>query len=238
MELNGTDVSELNLFNIDVSNLPDELGETLVSKVDLKQSNIIAEIPFRFAETTLKDIDQTLASKVKDFALSSNNDKVFLLFGSVGMGKTSAMCAAIHERQCNGLDCGLYFSIRFLMPKLRTTRSFSAKENEESFYRRLSTVPFLCLDEIGTCPNRDEEREFLTTILSARYDNCLPTFIATNLSPYKFKYLITGVDGSDKSAEEQKVLCDHLDKTNAMLNRIKSVAIPYTVSGESYRTRG
>lgn len=241
MEFNGTNANKLKLFeNINLDELPDEIDETVNvnNSADIKLSNCISELPNRFANTTFNDISVELASKVKPFALKQKNDEIFLLFGQIGLGKTSAMAAAIHERQLKGLDCGLYFSIRFLLPRLRTCRSFSAKENEEAFYRRLSTASFLCLDEVGTCADKNEEREFLTTVISARYDNMLPTFISTNLSPNKFKYLITGNDYSDRTVEEQVVLCKDLDKTDPVLNRIKSVAIPYAITGESYRKRG
>lgn len=241
MELNGIDAKDLNLFkDIKIDNLPEELNQTAVNPstlCEMQQANIIANIPARFSETTFNDIDPTLAAKVKDFALQ-NSDRVFILFGSVGLGKTSAQAAAIHERKIKGLDCGYYFSIRFLLPTLRNCRSFSAQENELSFYRRLSTVAFLCLDEVGTCPSREEEKEFLTTVLSARYDNELPTFIATNDSPFNFKLLISGDKADGRSYEELKAYCGELDKKNPVLNRLKSVAIPYTLTGESYRTRG
>ena len=242
MEFNGTDAKEFEFFkNVDVSLLPEELNQTPINKAtqfEMTQANIIANVPKRFFETTFNDIDKTLADKVKSFCLTQKSDRIFILFGNVGLGKTSAMAASIHERKIKDMDCGLYYSIRFLMPTLRNCRSYSAQENELQFYKRLSEVSYLCLDEVGTCPVIAEEKEFLTTVLAARFDNQLPTFIATNLSPYEFKFLITGVNSCDKTLEEQKVLCQKLDKESAILNRIKSVAIPYILTGESYRTRG
>lgn len=241
MEFNGVDAKGLNLFEgIDISSLPQELDETPVNKAtkfDMTQANITANIPNRFAFSTFNDVDKSLTDKIKPFCLS-DSDNVFLLFGNVGMGKTTSMVAAIHERAINDRDPGLYFSIRFLSPTLRSCRSFSAQENELQFLNRLSKVPFLCLDEVGTCFTPSEEREFLTTILSARFDNKLPTMIATNLSPYEFKYLITGKDGRSLLPDEQKELCKQLDIENPVLNRIKSVAIVHKLVGESYRTRG
>lgn len=242
MEFNGTDVKDLKMFdNIDLSSLPEELDQTPINNAtrsEMIQANVIANIPLRFAECTLNDVDKELADKVRTFCLNPKSDNVFILFGNVGRGKTTTMSAAVHERKIKGLDCGLYFSIRMLSPTLRTCRSFSAKENEEMLYKRFSTVSFLCLDEVGTCFNQAEEREFLTTVMSARFDNCLPTMIATNLLPYDFKYLITGVDGSQKPTDEQKNLCAKLDIENPVLNRIKSVAITHKLMGESFRTRG
>ena len=242
MEFNGADVKDLGLFKeIDISSLPQELDETVINNktcCEMKQANIIANIPNRFAQSTFNDIDKELAGKVKEFCLKPNSDNVFILFGNVGRGKTTTMAAAIHERMIQGLDCGFYFTNQMLYPTLRTCRSFSSKENEEMFFKRLSNVSFLCIDEVGACSDRNEEREFLKTVLSLRYDNCLPTMIATNLTPYEFKYLLAGVDGSDKSPEEQKQLCEKLDNNCPVLNRIKSIAITHKLIGESFRTRG
>lgn len=240
MEFNGTNVADLKMFdNIDLSSLPEELDQTPINNAtrsEMIQANIIANIPQRFAESTFNDIEKELADKVKPFCLNPKTDNVFILFGNVGRGKTTTMSAALHERKIHGMDCGLYYSIHMLSPTLRTCRSYSARENEEAFLIRLSTVSFLCLDEVGTCFNKTEEREFLTTILSARFDNCLPTMIATNLSPYEFKYLIAGV--TPDGTEDQKSLCARLDVENPVLNRIKSVAITHKLMGESFRTRG
>lgn len=244
MELNNQDAKSFNfdfLSKVDFSKLPEHLDiknddTTVIS--ELKQANVISNVPSRFSLTTFKDLKQGFIPQVKSFCLQSVSDKVFLLFGKVGLGKTSAMIAAIHERRLNGLDSGYYFSNRFLMPKLRTSRSFSAKENEEQLYQKFSTVSFLCLDEVGSVPNIAEEREFLNTVISARFDNMLPTFISTNLTPFEFKCLIAGIDAKSMPPDEQRKRNAELDKENAILNRLKSVSIPVVLTGESFRTRG
>lgn len=241
MELNGQNARNLNFFDLQgIDNLPDELevkSDVVNVSAELQQANIIGNIPFRFAESRLSDVEESLAIKVRTYCLDPK-DKVFIIFGGVGTGKTTAMTAAMHERKLNGLDCGKYFSIRNLSTKIRTCRSFTAKENEEMFITDLSTCRFLCLDEIGTCHNRAEEREFLETVLNNRYDNGLPTFIATNLSSNNFKFLIAGVDYAKETKEKQAELCAILDKNHATLNRLKSVAIVHKLLGESFRTRG
>lgn len=237
MEFNGKKPSSKELFgNIDFDSLP-EFEEKQEEKKDFNAININANIPTRFKNVTFNDIDKTLADKVRNFALK-DSDNVFLLFGECGLGKTSAMCAAIHERFLKGFETALYFSVRLLMPTLRNCRSFSAHESEINFYRTLSTVPFLCIDEVGTCPVPSEEREFLSTVIATRYDNMLPVFISTNLSPLGFKGLITGVDVNVSDPAKRKELSQQLDKEYAILNRIKSVAITHNLIGESYRTRG
>ena len=202
---------------------------------EIKDCNTVSNIPFRYKNSLFSDFDFGKCGKeVEKFALKPL-DNVFLLFGGTGVGKTTLLCSTLHERAIKGLPAGYYFNNRLLMPILRTCRSFSAKENEESLYRRLSTYPFLCIDEVGASSNLKEEGEFLTNLLCARYDNEYPTFIATNLSPNNFKLLICGIDINSVSEPQKNELCRTLDKTNATLNRIKSIAKTYILVGESNR---
>lgn len=242
MEFNNENAKTFKIFDkIDLSDLPEELNITQVNQKlidsELTQANVIANIPNRFANTRFKDIaDSALALRVKKFCLKPKTDDVFLIFGQVGLGKTSLMAAAIHERRLNNLDCGLYFSNRFLCQKLRSCKSFTAKESEEDFYKRLSTVSFLCLDEVGAASVPAEEREFLTTIICARYDNLLPTFIVSNLSPFNFRCLIANYTVSERlDTNQQNEISKRLDSENAVLNRLKSVSTAAVLTGVSYR---
>ena len=101
--------------------------------------------------------------------------------------------------------------------------------------RHLSNYPFLCLDEVGTCFDSSDEVAFLINLISARYDNCLPTWIATNLTPMEFKAYLCNVDIKGKTEKELVELSDNLTKNVVILNRIKSVAVEETLVGESYR---
>ena len=114
-------------------------------------------------------------------------------------------------------------------------RDYKTEDTEEAFLKHLTNVPFLCLDEVGTCPNVQEERSFLSFIISSRYDNMLPTWIATNLTQIEFKGYLCNVSFEGKSHEEQKRLSEELDRTNVIMNRIKSVAVVNVLNGESFR---
>ena len=202
---------------------------------ELKNCNNQAEIPARYGQCLFSDYDYgELGIKIQRFAMNPE-DQFLLLCGPTGVGKTSLMCASLHERALKDLPAGFYFNNRFLAPKLRTCRSFSARENEEAFLRRLSKVPFLCIDEVGTCPSFKEEAEFMTTLICARYDEKLPTFISTNLSGINFAFLICGIENPPREREEQQKLVDHLKATNATLNRFYNNSIRTSLTTESHR---
>lgn len=187
----------------------------------MRVANINGFIPQRFATARLADYPVTFVDEVKNFALNKKNDKVFLITGSVGTGKSTLLCASMHERAINGLSEGFYLSMRMLCPMIRTSRSFSAKENEEQLYQKYATVPFLVIDEVGRGEVIDQERCFIRTVLALRYDNMLPTMIGTNMSIGQFKVFIAG--DVEKTA------------TDDILDRLNSTIIAKAMVGESRR---
>lgn len=204
----------------------------------VEASNKSADIPKRFWDASFSKYPSEISEKARSLCLKENSDTIFIIYGMTGRGKTTTLCSAIHARAYEGIGGSYYFTIRNLEMKLRKCRTYGTDEDEEMFMRHLSNYPFLCLDEVGTCQNRMEEVSFLRNLISARYDNCLPTWIATNLTPIEFKVYLSGMDISEtfgKSREELIELSDNLTKNVVILNRIKSVAVEETLVGESYR---
>jgi len=204
------------LKNINFKELSAQEDEKTVFNFD--EVNRSSNIPFRFATTVLKD--GPLDEKVRSFATEENSDKVLLLGGNVGTGKTTLLCGAMHERAMKGLNAGLYLSCRTLGPKIRSSRSFSARVNEEELYEIYSTIPFLVIDELGRSDDDFLERTFVSTLLALRYDNCLPTAIGTNLSPQSVREFLNE-DGKGKD----------------IIDRLSSVLVPISLDGNSFRKK-
>ncbi len=184
--------------------------------VNLEHINTCSNIPRRFSNARLGDskIDQD----IKRFATESESDKVLLLTGDVGTGKTTKLCGAMHERAFNGQNAGEYVSCRTLCAKIRSSKSFAATENEEDLYRRYSTVDFLVIDEFGRGDDEKMELNFVSTILALRYDNMLRTAIGTNLSAQSVKEVL-GDCGAGKD----------------IIDRLSSVLVYEVLTGESLR---
>ena len=194
---------------------------TEVRTHSFREVNLCANIPTRFSDTVLGDFGTEIENEVKDFATAFNNDGVMLISGSVGVGKTTLLCGALHERDIQGRSCGEYLSCRMLCAKIRTSRSFSAKINEEDLLKHFATVPFLCIDELGKAEDSEQERLFICNILASRYDNMLPTMISTNMSASQVKDFILGPNGSG----------------NDILDRLSSVMQFKSIKGESFRCK-
>lgn len=187
----------------------------------LDAANDYAGVPLRFRRTVFSDSDAPFASEARDFALRKSNDGVLVISGPCGTGKTTLLCAAIHERAVHGMSGGLYMTNRLVSQLVRSTRAFSAKESELELYQRLAGVPFLCMDEAGAAEEPEVEKRFIRTLLAMRYDNMLPTVIATNLNFPELKKFIGDTGGNDP-----------------VMDRLNSIIIPRVLGGESRRTQG
>lgn len=247
MDFNGKTMSEdelKSLLNLQCSVTPE--SEDAYQKREQKRleeeaykrvlsSNQYAEIPKRFWDASFSKYPSEISEKAKELCLREKSDAIYILSGSTGRGKTTTLCSAIHARAYKGISDSFYYNIRNLDMHLRRCRTYGSGEDEYSFIKHLSEYAFLCIDEVGTCINKIDEMNFLAEVICARYDNCLPTWIATNLTPIQFKAFICNVDLTGKSAEEVREISEKLDKENVVLNRIKSVAVIDTLKGESYR---
>lgn len=247
MEINGKQVTEENftsLLKLNHTATPESEAKfeamekerlEVEAQSRISSSNRIAEIPRRFWNVAFSDYPSDFADKTKKLSLDYSSSNVFIMFGDVGRGKTHTLCCAIHERAREGNWDSLYYNIRNLRLDLASCRNYSTGKDELAFMQKLTDIPFLCLDEVGTCSNKQWESEFLNDLLCDRCDNQLPTWIATNLSPVDFKALICNVDISGLSTEELVKATKEMDATNPTLNRIKSVIITTTLKGPSFR---
>lgn len=183
-------------------------------------ANKETDIPLRFLDARFCDYPSDTASSLQELCVK-DNDTVCLLCGPVGTGKSRYLVCALHERAIKGLPLGAYLSAKMLCPKIRASMSFSAKTNVEELYKYYSTVPFLCYDEAGKAEDWGQEWNFLNVVLSARYDNNLPTWIATNLDAKTFGEFIRGEN----------------NKGEDVYDRIKSVLVCLKILGQSYRQK-
>lgn len=121
------------------------------------------------------DKDAANLETIKKFANLEKNDKVLLLLGEKGLGKTHLGSSII--RKCGGN----YISIEELIFKFESAQDFRTKFNREELMDFYSSTKMLVLDEIGRAMNPTKEDELLNYLLRHRYDNMLPTVLISNL---------------------------------------------------------
>lgn len=154
------------------------------------------------------DKDSKNLETVRNFSKLENNDKVLLLLGAKGLGKTHLGAAII--RNCGGK----FISIEELIFKYESAQDFHAKVNREELMESYSSTKMLVIDEIGRSMQQEKENALLNYILRRRYENMLPTVLISNLS----------------KADILKKLGE------AVLDRLRETCIRLEFEGESYRT--
>jgi len=156
--------------------------------------------------------------KVGDFK------KGLFLHGSMGSGKTYAICAIANELAKKGIGCAIVY-----FPELIAgiKASFNGDNNENDMtVEKLKDVPILMLDDIGsesvTSWMRDE---VLGRILNHRMMHELPTFFTSN---FNFEQLQTHYAQTTRNEYEPV-------KAARILERIKALAISVELVGRNYR---
>ncbi len=153
------------------------------------------------------DKDSANLEIIKRFSSLEKNDKVLLMLGAKGLGKTHLGSAII--RKCGGT----FVSIEDLIFKYESSQDFHAKTNREELMNFYSSTQMLVIDEIGRSMQTDKENSLLNYILRRRYENMLPTVLISNLSKQ-----------------------DLLKKVGeAVFDRLKETCISVEFEGESYR---
>ena len=144
---------------------------------------------------------------VRNFSELKENDKVLLVLGEKGLGKTHLGAAII--RECGGK----FISIEELIFKYEVSANFNAKVNREDLMQMYSSCKMLVIDEIGRSMQQDKENALLNCILRKRYENMLPTVLISNLSKH-----------------------DLLHKVGeAVVDRLRETAVSVIFEGDSYR---
>lgn len=162
-----------------------------------------------------------------DFVVNYRQDeykKGLFLYGSMGSGKTYAVCAIANELAKRGIGCAVVY-----FPELiaQIKEGFNANENNNvASVEKLKNVPVLMLDDIGsesvTSWMRDE---ILGRILNHRMNHELPTFFTSN---FDFEQLQTHYAQTTRNEYEPV-------KAMRILERIKALSIPVELVGKNYR---
>lgn len=161
---------------------------------------------FETYEAKTKQDEENLL-KVKNFSELKNNDKVLLLIGSKGRGKTHLGCSILRNMQ------GIFIQSDEMIFKYDSSQQFEAEKNRAELMNIFSTVTMLVIDEVGRSINQKKEDFLLNFILRRRYENFLPTVLISNLS----------------KRELMKKLGE------AVVDRLRETCICIEFFGESYR---
>ncbi|GAA3162223.1 MULTISPECIES: ATP-binding protein [Streptomyces] len=131
---------------------------------------------FRDAEATIPDVIAWADAALSD----PSSAGALLLTGPTGTGKTYQGYGALRRVAAGGPAQYEVVALNSadMYGGLRPTREVGASERE---LRRLSQVPFLFLDDLGTSKVSEWTEEVTYRLINYRYNHVLPTVITSNL---------------------------------------------------------
>lgn len=118
---------------------------------------------------------------VKNFDKYYADGLGLILYGSTGTGKTYAAAVMVNEilRKENPKTDKLYSC--FITKCETIKQNILARHNDAEVFGKLASVDLLVLDDFGTQNDTNFMMELMQKIVDARYNNCKPTIITTNI---------------------------------------------------------
>lgn len=126
---------------------------------------------YRARDTFQKDAKESVSGYISD-----PQNKMLLLCGNNGTGKTHLGCAVL--RECEGI----YITSFKLCVEYESGSDFKSKRNKLEVLDFYVKQKMLVIDEVGRFCDEKTEKSVIPAIINMRYEDDLPTVIISNLS--------------------------------------------------------
>ncbi|WP_296024493.1 ATP-binding protein [uncultured Treponema sp.] len=164
-------------------------------------------VPARYLTESLdtfriKTEEQRSAAKsVADFIydIRAGKNRILVLLGAVGTGKTHLCCAAIRELG------GRYMTAAEIVEEIRHAKSFSAGATEKQIIEKYAGAKLAVMDEIGRSINAGEEKYMIYNFLNALYNLRGSAIITSNFLKKEFLNYI-GAASADRLVENGVII--------------------------------
>lgn len=154
-------------------------AEMSLEEAEAHERRWTARIPLRYRHARVDQLEGDAAE-----AASWDGRSNVLLVGNIGAGKTHAAVALARLAHDQGREV-LFRSAVGLLDELRP-------DGPPDAFKRSCTVDVLVLDDLGSERRTDWTADRVSAVLVARYDDCRPTIVTSNLSPEALE-VATGV---------------------------------------------
>jgi DNA replication protein DnaC len=131
------------------------------------------EVPLRFNSADITTLDERLKNYKFD------GKKGLYIWGGCGTGKTHALYAIARAIFANTRKTVQVVNIVEFLNDIKSTYDNKYEDAEQI----IKTKVILCIDDIGTENLTTWSTEQIYRVINFRYEQMLPTFFATNLSP-------------------------------------------------------
>jgi len=157
-----------------------------------------------FERPPVADMERDMASRhvvtaVREFTASLEENlaggRGMWLMGSTGTGKTTLGMLVAKTALAAGATVAVYFAPKLLTQIRQTYQATDAEDAYEAFFRRLTSVDLLYVDDLGSERHTDWVVEQLYALVNERYENQRSVLVTSNASH--------DVDGGLRELEEQ-----------------------------------
>ena len=152
---------------------------------------------------------------VKNLKELSKDNNGLIFHGNVGTGKTY-LAACIANKIIE--DYQIRVKMRNIPQIINDIEKGGFDIDKNDYYRKLSSVPLLILDDFGIERNTEYVNEMVYQIINTRYESKKPTIISTNIP------LDVIMNGSNDINKER------------IYSRIREMCIPVKIAGKDIRT--
>lgn len=174
-------------------------------------------VPKRFWEESLNSYqpqneqDTKNLKVVKCFMEEPDSERVLLITGVPGNGKTHLGCSIIRETG------GLYTTSEDLLLAYESSQNFNSGSTQVAVINKYSKVNMLVIDEVGRAMDKSKEAKLLGLILHKRYGDMLPTCIISNLDKLEIVKLL-----GDSVYDRLKETCRSVTFNNKSYRDVKA----------------
>jgi DNA replication protein DnaC len=142
-----------------------------------------------FDRPPVSDMEREMSSRgvvraVREFAddLDRNLDagRGLWLMGSTGTGKTTLAMLLAKEALAAGKTVAVYFTPKLLTQIRQTYQATASEDAYDAFFRRLTSVDLLYLDDLGSERHTDWVVEQLYALVNERYENQRSMLVTSN----------------------------------------------------------
>lgn len=150
-----------------------------------------ASIPARFRDRTLESYEveneghrkalDSCKRYVDNWAHNETAGTSLIMCGHPGTGKTHLAIGIARELMSQG-KTALFARVIELARTVKETYQRDSSRTERQVLAEFARPDLLILDEVGVQHGSDTERMILFEVINARYEECKPTILITNLS--------------------------------------------------------
>lgn len=105
-----------------------------------------------------------------------------VLTGAPGTGKTHLACALASRVMTDHLATVMFGTVATMLRHIKSTYRRDSERSEQQAIDDLTRPDLLILDEVGVQIGSEHEKLLMFEILNARYQDCRPTVLISNLS--------------------------------------------------------